>query len=42
MLNIHELNIEYPHALLIWGVSKIMTTFLGGPYNKDYNIFGSI
>ena len=26
----------------IWGFPKITGTILGGPYNKDYSILGSI
>ena len=26
----------------IWGFPKIRGTLFGGPYNKDYNIWGSI
>ena len=26
----------------MWGFPKIIGTLFGGPYNKDYNILGSI
>ena len=26
----------------VWGFPKIRGTFLGGPHNKDYSIWGSI
>ena len=30
------------HVENIWGFPKIRGTILGGPYNKDYSIWGSI